>query len=47
MSKQSYLAPLVELTLVDSADVIATSGLGVSATDNEKGYGPLIPIKKN
>ena len=46
MGKCRYEIPLLEVFLVGSADVIATSGLDVSTMDGEKGYGPLIPVGK-
>ena len=46
VTKRTYEIPLFDMILIDSSDAIATSGLNVSSTDVEGGYGPLIPIGK-
>ena len=47
VNKRSYEIPWFAVTLCDPTDVIATSGITVLPSDDDEGFGPLIPIGCN
>ena len=44
MTRRQYEIPLLDVVVLDAADLIATSDITVLPSDDEEGFGPLIPI---